>query len=164
MTLATLDDLPELEPIDKECDENFTYDPECELNHDLSLKECLTIGDLPPGGKKENYRFYCIRHNDTLIGFVSYYLGYGEADTAYICVLYIKETHRKDGAGAEILEALIEKFKTLQMKEVRLHCSLRNALGLRFWVRNGFERIITVECDGNLYPENFGGLELAQKI
>ncbi len=28
---------------------------------------------------------------------------------------------------------------------MRLHCSLRNARALRFWVRHGFDRIVDVD-------------------
>jgi hypothetical protein len=57
VTLANLDDLVELETIEKECIEYFSFDPKCEENHTLSIKECLTNGDIPPDGKKENYYF-----------------------------------------------------------------------------------------------------------
>jgi len=49
-------------------------------------------------------------------------------------------------------------------KTIKTHCSLRNALPLRFWVKNGFDRITEVECTGNLYPGHFWGLGLMKAI
>lgn len=160
MTLADMNDLAELESIEKECDKYFLFDPPCEDNHSCTIKECLTIGDIPLGGKKENYYFYCIRQDGIIIGFMAYYLEYHQKDTAYLSVLYIKEEYRKNGIGAEIVEALTQKLRTVQIKKIRLHVSLRNATAIRFWVNNGFDKIIDVECNRNLFPENFGGIEL----
>lgn len=169
MTLATLEDLFDLEDIEKECDAYFAFDPPCASEHNRSIKECLTMGDIIPGIEDENYHrenyfFYCIWQKNTLIGFLSYYLEYKQKDAAYLSVLYIKETYRKRGIGVEILEALSSKLKTAQYKKLHTHCSLRNATALCFWVKNGFDTIVDVECDGNLFLENFGGLELMKVI
>ena len=169
MTLAGIKDLPGLEGIEKECDEYFTFDPPCAGEHNRSIKECLTMGDIIPGIEdenyiKENYLLYCIWQNDTLIGFLSCYLEYLEKDAAYLSVLFVKEKCRKNGIGSEILEAFTQMLADSQFKTIRMHCSLRNATALRFWVKNGFDKIIDVECDGNLFPGNFGGIELLKKI
>jgi len=169
MTLAGIENLTELEAIEKECDEYFTFDPPCASEHNRSIRECLTIGDIIPGiededYKKENYLLFCIWQDDMLIGFLSYYLEYQQKDAVYLSVLYIKEAFRKGGIGAEIIEALAQELKANQYKTMRTHCSLRNATALRFWVKNGFNHIVDIECDGNLFPDNFGGMELMKKI
>jgi len=172
LTPGSIDDLPALAEIDEECGRYFVFDPpsgEHEDNHDCPLEECLTTGDIPPGiaqeeYKRDNYFFYCIRQDDTLIGFLSYYLEYQQADMAYLSVLYIKEMCRSSGIGAEIIEALARELAAAGCKTIKTHCSLRNALGLRFWVKNGFDRITEVECTGNLYPGQFGGLGLMKDI
>jgi ribosomal protein S18 acetylase RimI-like enzyme len=134
------------------------------LNHNCSIKECLTVGDIPCGGKKENYYFYCIRQNNTLIGFLDYYLEYKQKNTAYICSIYIKEKYRKEGFGKEVIDAIVKKFTLIGINKIHLHVSLRNAIGLNFWVKQGFNHIRNVEYNGNLLPENFGGIELIKKI
>ncbi|MDR2687965.1 MAG: GNAT family N-acetyltransferase [Oscillospiraceae bacterium] len=169
LTLGTAGDLPALAEIIGECNRYFAFDPPSEDNHDCPLEECLTTGDIPPGVAKEDYRrenyyFYCIRQGGALIGFLSYYLGYRRKDTAYLSVLYIKEACRANGLGAEILEALTRKLAAAGFKTIQLHCSLRNALSLRFWVKNGFDHITEVECTGNLYPGEFGGLGLRKTL
>ena len=172
LTPGTINDLPALEEIDAECGRYFAFDPpsaEHEDNHDCPLEECLTTGDIPPGVakkdyKRENYFFYCIWQGGTLIGFLSYYLEYQQKDTAYLCVLYIKEACRSGGIGAEIVEALEQELASAGFKTIKTHCSLRNALALRFWVGQGFDRITEVECTGNLYPGEFGGLGLMKRI
>jgi len=168
LTPGSIGDLPALEEIDAECGRYFAFDPpsgEHEDNHDCPLEECLTAGDIPPGVAKEDYRrenylFYCIWQDGAPIGFLSYYLEYQQADTAYLCVLYIKEACRASGLGGEIVGALARALAAAGYKTIKTHCSLRNALALRFWVKNGFAQITEVECTGNLYPGNFGGLGL----
>ena len=169
MTLAEINDLPELEEIEKECDEYFVFDPPYAGDYNRSLRECLKIGDMIPGVedenyKRENYCLYCIRKDDVLIGWISFYLEHQQKDTVYLSVLYIKEAYRNSGIGAEILEALIYKILPTKFKTISTHCSLRNATALRFWVKNGFDRVLDVECNGNLYPENFGGIELMKTM
>ena len=166
---AGISDLPELIKIEEECDRYFAFDPQCELNHDCSLEDCIIKGDIPAGinqndFKKENYFLYCIKLGGKIIGFFSYYLEYQQKDSAYLSVLYIGEQYRRHGFGSEILNALTDKLITARFKTIRLHCSLRNSTALRFWVKNGFDRILNVETDGNLYLKNFGGLELMKKI
>ena len=164
MDLGKIQDLDELELIEKECEKYFSFDPQCELNHNCTIKECLTVGDVPVGGKKENYYFYCIRQNNIIIGFLDYYLKYQKDDTAYISSIYIKETYRKNGIGKEIIDAIVNKFILIGIKKIRLHISLRNAMAINFWVKQGFDQIVNVEYNGNLFSENFGGIELMKKI
>ena len=164
MDLGRIQDLTELEHIEEECIEYFSFDPQCELNHNRSIKECLTVGDIPVGGKKENYYFYCVRLKNAIIGFLDYYLEHQKNDTVYICSLYIKEEYRKNGIGKEIIDAIANKFTLMGIKEIRLHVSLRNAMAIDFWVQQGFDRIINVENNGNLFPGNFGGIELEKKL
>ena len=169
MTLANLSDLPALEEIERECNEYFQFDPPSVAEHNRSLRECLTKGDIIPGVSEEqyirdNYVLHCIWQNGLLIGWLAYYLEYQQKDTVYLSLLYIRKSCRASGIGAEIIDALTCKLAAAQFKKIKTHCSLRNALALRFWVKNGFDRIVEVECDGNLTPENFGGLELMKCI
>ena len=169
MTLASLSDLPALEEIEEECDEYFRFDPPAAADDNRSIRECLTIGDIIPDiseddYKRANYHLYCIRKDNSLVGWLSFYLEYQQKDMVYLSVVYIKETYRSDGFGAEILDALTRKWAMDKFTKVKIHCSLRNALALRFWVKNGFNLITEVECDGNLTPGNFGSISLVKII
>jgi len=159
-----MEDLPELEPIDQECDAYFAFDPPSGDNHSCPLEECLTAGDLPPGGVRENYYFHCVRQDGKLIGFLAYYLGYPAKDAAYLSVLYIAQAYRRQGIGAKVLAAVTQMLLAARMREIQLHVSLRNVTALRFWVRQGFDRIMDVECHGNLLPGAFAGIELMKEI
>ena len=158
--IATLSDLEELEILEKECDSYFSFDPKNENNQSIPVRQCLVEGDLPPGGEKENYYFLSIRQNKAIVGFIAFYIGHPHVNAVYISVLYIAEKYRNIGFGNEIVNVLIEYFKSLDIEEIRLHVSLRNATGLRFWVKAGFDRIMLVNCKENLFPEVFAGLEL----
>ena len=169
IALANIKDLPALEVIEKECEEYFLFDPPSAAEHNRSLRECLLLGDDIPGiseedFQKENYLFYCIWKNDILVGWISLYLEYQQKDAAYLSVLYVKEEYRKSKIGAEVLDAIVQKLILMNYTSIRLHCSLRNATALRFWAKNGFDKIVDIECDGNLYPQNFGGVELMRTI
>ena len=169
MTRAKLSNLPALEEIERECDEYFQFDTPSAAEHNRSLRECMTIGDIIPGISedqyaRENYVLYCIWLDGQLIGWLAYYLEYQQKDTAYLSLLYIKKSCRASGFGAEIVDALTQKLATAKYTKIKTHCSLRNALSLRFWVKNGFDRITEVECEGNLVPGNFGGLGLMKFI
>ncbi|MCL2158119.1 MAG: GNAT family N-acetyltransferase [Oscillospiraceae bacterium] len=164
MSLANLNDLPDLEIIEKECDEYFKFDPPSPENHSCPIKDCITIGDIPPNGKRENYYFYCIRQNGIIIGFMSLYMEYQRIDMAYLSVIYIKEEYRQKGIGKEILEGIIQTLLNKNIVEIRLHVSLRNVESLKFFVKQGFDNIIDVGSNGNLLPGNFGGIELSKKL
>jgi len=169
MVPAMVNDLPELEEIEKECDAYFRFDPPDAAGHNRSLRDCIAIGDIIPGVSQEsyiqrNYHLFCIRKDDTLVGWISFYLEYQHKDSVYLSVLYIKERYRSSGIGTKIIDALIRELAAAQFKIIRLHCSLRNVTALWFWVKNGFDRIISVECNGNLYPKNYGGIGLMKVI
>ena len=153
-------DLPELEVLEVECDRTFQFDPADEHNHRCTIAECLTQGDLPPGGTRTHYFFFTLREADVLVGFFAFYLGYPHPRTAYLSILYIAERHRRRGLAAEVLRPLREHLAALGMQEMRLHVSLRNITGLRFWVQNGFTHITKIQGSGILLPGTFGGLEL----
>lgn len=161
---ARLSDLDELEMLEKECDAYFSFDPPDENNHSMPIRQCLAEGDLPPGGCKENDFFCTIRQGSAMVGFLSFYVGHPHGRSAYINCLYIARLHRGSGLGQEIISALIRHLKSLGICEVRLHVSLRNATGLRFWVKNGFDQIMQVQCKGNLLPGSFAGVELLRLI
>jgi len=169
MTKASISDLPLIEEIESECDKYFRFDPPIAAEHNRSLRECLNIGDVIPGVleddyKRENYHLYYIWKDGILIGWLAFYLEYQQNDTAYLSVLYITESNRMKGIGTEIIEALAFKLAGLQIKIIKTHCSLRNAISLSFWVKNGFDHITEIECTGNLTPENFGGIGLMKII
>ena len=164
LALAEIIELPEFEPIEKECKAYFSFDPFCEKNPDWTMKECILKEDIPFDGKKENYYFYGIRYDKILIGFIDYYLEYQRKGIAYISSVFINAAYRKMGIGHEVIDAVFEKFEQIGITEIRLHCSLRNVIGLRFWINRGFNQIVSVDCNENLFPNNCGGIELKKTL
>ena len=164
MTLSNIMELNELEIIERECKEYFSFDPKNENNPDWSIKDCILKNNIPDNCEKQNYFFFSIRYKDKVIGFLDICLEYMEKDILYLSTIYILGKFRKNGFGQEIIETIIEKFSENGIKEIQIHCSLRNSLGLQFWVKQGFNHILEVECDGNLFIENFGGIKLKKII
>jgi len=164
MTLSYINEINELENIEKECKSYFSFDPKNEKNPDWSIKDCILKKDIPSNCRSEDYYFFSIRHENTIIGFLDFCLNYMDKNILYISTLYILEKYRRKGLGQEIIETIVKNITEIEIKEIQIHCSLRNSLGLQFWVKQGFNQIIEVECDGNLYPKNFGGIKLKKKI
>ena len=78
--------------------------------------------------------------------------------------MYIAEKQRGAGLGSKIVQYIAEQMKVCGATEIRLHCSVRNTTGLRFWIKEGFDRIVLVQCDGNFLPGTFAGVELRRDL
>jgi GNAT superfamily N-acetyltransferase len=164
LTLSNINEIKELENIERECKLYFSFDPKNESNPDWSIKDCILKKDVPNNCRSENYYFFSIGYEETIIGFFDFCLNYMDKNILYISTLYILEKFRKKGFGQEIIETVVKNISEIGIKEIQIHCSLRNSLGLQFWIKQGFNQIIEVECDGNLFPENFGGIKLKKNI
>ena len=95
MTLSNINELNELENIEKECKEYFAFDPINENNPDWLIKECILKKDTPKNCKKENYFIYSIRYEDKIIGFLDLCLEYMGKDILYLSTIYILQKFRK---------------------------------------------------------------------
>ena len=169
LALAAADDIGRLEELEAECDEYFSFDPPEAASLNKPIRRVFLEGDhipeLPEGEYGfSRFRLYCVRARGEIIGWLTLYLGYGSGDAAYIGVFYIGERHRGIGIGGEAIEALERELAEDGYFAVYAHCSLRNAVALRFWAGRGYDRIVGVRCDGNLYPDRFGGVKLMRRI
>ena len=94
---------------------------------------CYRKGDLPPGGKKENYKMQSIKLkqlDNKLIGIICIYHGYSRDDNIYITSMCIKNDYKKNGFGQKIIEQLINKLEVLGYKEIKINVSFKNWLAL----------------------------------
>lgn len=158
---SNINELNELNIIHDEACEYFSFDE----NHIItSPYDCLTIGDLPPNGIKDNFYILSIYENNQIIGYTTLYKGFPEKDTLYICFMYISNLKRGNGYGYNIVESISSYFRANNCNNIKISVSLRNWQGIRFWNKCGFSTIANVDIDGPFGNSNYGSLELEKII
>jgi len=65
--------------------------------------------------------------------------GIFEGDAGYIGDAYVQERFRGQGVGHEMLSRTERWFESQHVQQVRLNVAAKNALGVDFWARCGFE-------------------------
>jgi RimJ/RimL family protein N-acetyltransferase len=158
---ANFEDLTALNEIHEQVREYFSFDPS---HIAVTPERCLTEGDLPPDGTKENYEIYTINENGKVIGYFDFYKGFPQKGIVYISLMFISKDKRKYGYGKEIVNAVCEYFEDIGLNEVRLTVSLKNWLGLIFWHKCGFDKITLVAGDDNFSINGYACLELKKSL
>jgi ribosomal protein S18 acetylase RimI-like enzyme len=131
------------------------------------INQCYLTGDLPPAGKKEDYKIQTIKLNiesRELIGFLSVYHGYPKDEIIYISFMCIGKQHQKQGYGQEIINQSIAELSLLQYKEIRVNVSLKNWPALRFWITLGFNQINGIFGDKEYAENTFSNIELSRVV
>ncbi len=154
---SNFSELPELNMIYSEVLEYFSFE---QIQDSIEPKICLTHGDLPPGGVKENFSIYSIYENEKLIGYFDFYKGYPQSDIVYICLFFIKKNRRNCGFGHEIVNTLFSFFKNASFSRIRISVSLKNWPALLFWHKCGFNKITKVSYENDFVEKGYGCLEL----
>lgn len=158
---SSINELNELNIIHNEACEYFSFDE----NHNItSPSDCLTIGDLPPNGTKDNFYILSVYENNQIIGYTTLYKGFPSKDTLYICFMYISSKKRGNGYGYSIVESISSYFKANNYKNIKISVSLKNWQGIRFWNKCGFSTITNVDIDGPFGNSNYGSFELEKII
>ncbi len=161
MRKADESDLEALNALHQEAVQYFAFDPTHLI---MPPVVCLSQGDLPPGGKREYFTLNGIYDGDTLVGYTTLYSGYPEADTLYVCFLYIGEKKRGSGYGKQAVELIAGYGKDEGMKRMLAAVSLKNWYGIRFWHSTGFTRVIKVSLEGPFSQTNYGCIELERSL
>ncbi|GAB1156253.1 hypothetical protein YWY31_22780 [Paenibacillus illinoisensis] len=130
------------------------------------VKKCVTEGNLPPGGKLENYRIQSIRtvEENQKIGLLSMYHGYPSEDSIYLEFLYIQSDIQKQGYGQEMIQALSLHLSSLGYREIRINVALKNWPALRFWIKSGFNQISGIYGDLEHSDTTFANTELIKTL
>ncbi len=158
---SDISELDDLNNIYSEACEYFRFDK----NHKItSPKDCLTIGDLPPNGDRDNFEILSIHDNNKIIGFITLYKGFPTDETLYICFMYIANKNRCNGYGYSIIDNLSSYFKDRNFKSIKISVSLKNWYGIRFWNKCGFNSLTNVDIEGSFSQDNYGCIELEKRI
>ncbi|MDK8192647.1 GNAT family N-acetyltransferase [Paenibacillus sp. UMB7766-LJ446] len=130
------------------------------------VRTCFEKGDLPPGGRLENYRIQTIRTSkeNKSIGVLSLYHGYPKEDSVYLEFLYIHSETQKQGYGQEMMHALTQLFSELGYMEIRINVALKNWPALRFWTKSGFDQISRIYGDLEHSDKTFANMELIKAL
>lgn len=167
---SVLPDLPELDRILIDCAyiedwSGWKY----EHPHDPSektMRPMLEEGELPPNGSKEFFRLQSIRLSQSkpIIGFLAVYHGYPKEDIFWILYLYIHPNYQGKGYGQECMRELSEEITHLGYSGIRLVVDLKNWPAIRFWVQDGFNKIVEMMGDKVISDTTFSHFILEKSL
>ncbi|MVX66840.1 GNAT family N-acetyltransferase [Clostridium chromiireducens] len=158
---SNFSELEKLNNIYNEACKYFSFD----RNHIITRPiDCLTIGDLPPNGIRDNFESLSIYEDSNLVGFMTIYKWYPDKQNMYICFLYINNENRYKGFGKEIIYMITLYCKNAEFASIRVAVSLKNWNGIKFWNGCGFNNLIVVSTNGEFSDKNYGCIELEKRI
>jgi len=167
---SVLPDLPELDQILMACSyieewSGWRHEhPESQF--DKSMRPLMMDGELPPNGSKEFFRLQSIRLSEAerIIGFLAIYHGFPTTNIAWILYLYIHPDCQGKGYGQEFVRELSEQLRRLGFTGMRLVVDVKNWPAMRFWVQEGFDKIIEMVGDKVISEETFAHLILEKSL
>jgi GNAT superfamily N-acetyltransferase len=163
---SVLADVPDLDNIYAACaymEEWSGWKQEDHFDHpEQSTLSFITEGELPPNGSKEFWRVQSLLLSDTgqTIGFLAIYHGFPTANTVWINYLFIHPDFQGKGYGQELVCGLSDKVKSLGFSTMRTLVDVKNWPALRFWVQQGFDKIIQYHGDKIISEKTFAHLTL----
>lgn len=132
------------------------------------IQRSIQFGDLPPieNAHKDNFRFkvVCLKSDGTIIGFFDLYHGYSRGDMLWISMFLIDAGYQKQGVGRQVIDALSSDGKQKGYNSIGIGVHLKNWKGLKFWQRNGFDKIMGIYGDMTYAPDNFALIGLEKKL
>jgi diamine N-acetyltransferase len=119
-------------------------------------------------GEKIDERFLIqtIRHKETgeVIGYFHIYHSVPHPNTVFMSMFVVRPELQKHHFGQEAFEGLVEQVREAGgWKAVWLQVYLKNWPAMRFWVRNGFTRIIEMRGD-SIHEQNSHAAVVLEKI
>ena len=167
---SVLSDLPELDQILVACSyieewSGWRYQhPEAQF--EKSMRPLLMEGEIPPNGSKEFFRLQSIRLSDAapIIGFLAIYHGFPTADIVWILYLFIHPDFQGKGYGQELARGLSDQLRCLGFTGMRLVVDVKNWPAMRFWVQDGFDKIIEMLGDKTISEKTFAHLILEKSL
>jgi len=130
------------------------------------IEKTILEGDLPPNGKKENFKIqsFYLKETNELIGYMTYYLGYPEDDIVFLNFLFIDPDYQSKGYSSEIIQQFMDMLRATPYKRVRLLVKLKNWPAIRFWTKHKFTEIISYYGDSIHADDTFAGLVIQREV
>ncbi len=131
-----------------------------------SMRPMLIDGEIPPNGSQQFFRLQSIRSGESgpIIGFLTIYHGFPEADIVWILYLYIHPDFQGKGNGRAIIQGLGDLMQRLGYTRMRLVVDLKNWPAIRFWTKEGFNRIVEMDGDKILSDTTFAQFILEKSL
>lgn len=126
----------------------------------------LIEGDLPPGGTKEFFKIQPLftKENYETIGYITMYHGYPDEGALWITFFYINRDEQGKGYGHEVINKLIIEAEKAGFQRIMLSVALKNWEAIRFWIKEGFDKITGFYGDRTYGKESFSNLALEKFI
>lgn len=113
------------------------------------MERMLCDGDLPPGGRWENYFLQTVRSkaSDQPIAWLDLYFGYPTAETVWWGTLEVHPHWQRRGYGGEIEAGVVANLDRDRYHQIRVKVALKNWPAIRFWWRRGYDWIVGYHGD-----------------
>ena len=130
-----------------------------------TAEEEILEPDFPGNGKKENTRLECVYdENNEMINYCQYYKNYKNNKTIFLGGFFIKRNKQKNGLGKKILKLYEEKWKQEGYTEIILQVDIKNWVAIKFWYRNGYNKIVDWIGDFEYSAKTYAMLRLEKRI
>ena len=131
-------------------------------SEDWSAEKTITNPDMPPNGIKENVKLECVYdENNKMVNFCEYYI---DDKTIFLGGFYIKQNKQKSGLGKTILSMYENKWKAEKYNRIILNVDIKNWAGIRFWINNGYNKVIEWIGDFEYSENTYAMLRLEKNI
>ncbi len=134
---------------------------------DSYIEDCLTEGDLPPvhNADKSNYYLMVIEDTDNrVVGFFDIYHGYPDENTLWIGMYVIDKNSQGKSYGRESIQEFTRQAQSAGWKALGLAVYMKNWKGLRFWQKNGFDKIIGIYGEKEYGSNSFAIMGLRKEL
>ncbi|MDW7651895.1 MAG: GNAT family N-acetyltransferase [Bacillota bacterium] len=113
------------------------------------IQKLLTDPEVPPGGLKENFTLKTLRlqENNKIVGLLEIYHGWPQMDGIFIPYFFIHPAYQGKGLGQEVITDFLARAGDCGFITAAIGVHLKNWPALRFWTKQGFDRIIKITGD-----------------
>ena len=137
-----------------------------QLNIQQEAQDHINCDALPPNGLRERVRTFLLLNKEVMktTGFLSMYLGYPKEQAFYIGSLFFRPSYQRKGYGQEVIKVIEKELLKEGYIEGRVAVGLKNWSALRFWSKQGYDKVTKMSGDKKYAPENFGTIELCNRL
>jgi ribosomal protein S18 acetylase RimI-like enzyme len=147
---ATPEEGPELHAAHLACSHLASVDPTFNAVPEAEIGGLVRRSLASDGASPEQFRMQSVRLVETgeILGYFHLSLPHPVERTAWISMFVLHPAHQRKGYGREAVRYLLQELKRADgCDEVWLRVYLKNLQALRFWIREGFTRIVKLDAE-----------------